>query len=123
MECNKCNTIISKEDNFCRGCGTAIPKEQKIPLIGSYKEAGIYRITFSPVEDEFSGKEQVEDKARHSLWGEDREFEGFKVEKVRSTVTKKTHPYVCGTCNQYVSENTDGECSGCGGQNWKKRAI
>ena len=122
MRCNECGQYEGdNSSNFCKKCGAKFQKENKLPCIGKFKETGIYRITFAPVEDEFSADDSANDAARHSSWFEDREFDDYEIEFVKSTVTRATHPYICNNCHQHVSEHTEGRCGDCGEQNWIQR--
>jgi hypothetical protein len=92
----------------------------KPPYVGASLDKGIFRIVFAPVEAEFSCDDAAHDAARHSCWNNDSEFGDYKLEKVRSTVTQETHPYIC-ACGECVSPTTEGRCEYCGEVNWKKR--
>lgn len=119
MECNTCNHPLEESANFCHNCGDAVKKE--LPYIGESKGRGIYRITFEPVEGEFDYDDAAWDAVRHAAWNEDTEFGKAKVEFVKSTVTTDKYPYECGECHEYVSDHTDGKCSGCGCISWVPR--
>ena len=123
LTCSKCGESNRDDSaNFCPKCGTAYPPEEKLPHIGEYKDTGIYRITFSPVESEFADVESAEEEARHSGWGRDGEsFDNFKVKFLKSTVTTETHPYICGECGEYMTKDINGKCNGCDSTNWIKR--
>jgi len=118
-QCPGCNTYTS--GNFCSSCGTAQPEEMKVPTIGESLDKGVFRIVFEPVEEEFDCEDEVNDAARHSCWNEDSTFDGYTVEKVRSTVTPETHPYICGACRDVVAEHTEGRCVDCNKQQWERR--
>ena len=120
-KCPNCGNRGDSHHKFCSECGHEFEIIGKPKYVGKYVDEGIYRITFVPVEIECSSKDSAEDVARHSAWGEDREFEGFQVEKVRSTCTKETHPYICGGCQNVVTDDMSGICSECGQQKWLKR--
>ncbi|HSI21358.1 MAG TPA: zinc-ribbon domain-containing protein [Verrucomicrobiae bacterium] len=119
--CENCRTQAEDTASFCSRCGQQLPHEPELPFVGVRDDTGIYRITYAPVEEEFQGKDAAEDAARHSAWNNDTSFEEYTVELVRSTVTVETHPFVCGTCSDYVSPTDKGKCNQCGEINWVKR--
>ena len=120
--CKNCdNHHLPSDAKFCPQCGTEYTREDKLPYIGECPEKGVFRITFAPVEGEFDHEDEANDAARHSHWNTDDEFGDYTLEKLRSTVTPETHPYICGECRDYVAEHTEGKCSGCGAKKWRKR--
>jgi len=119
VRCEKCQTYY--EGNFCNNCGEKTPEEEKIPFIGEHRDKGVYQVTFAPVENEFEDMDQVYSAARHSAWNEDSEFEEYDVKKIRSTVTRETHPYICNNCRQYVTDTLNGRCNSCGADEWVER--
>ncbi len=122
LTCIKCGQNNRDDSaNFCPSCGTAYPLDQKKPYVGVFKKRGNFRITFDPVVGEFDHEDEAIDAARHSSWNEDSEFGEYKVEILESTVTPDTHPYICGECGDYVTDNPSGKCSGCNSTNWVKR--
>ena len=122
LTCPKCNQgCENMSAKFCYLCGTAYPNEQYIPFVGRLKTYGKYRLTFAPVEDEFAHEDEVWDAVRHSNWNNGNEFDGCSVEFIESTVTLKTHSYICSDCGEYVTDNVDGKCNGCGETEWLSR--
>ncbi len=119
--CTLCSSFTSVYRSHCSSCGIPIPEDVRPPLIGESSDRGVFRITFTPVEREFDSEDEVRDEARHSCFGEDGEFEGYEIKKVRSTVTPETHPYICGACRNVVAEHAEGRCADCGKHNWERR--
>ena len=95
--------------------------DKKPPFVGESIDRGIYRVTYAPVEAEFDHSDSAEDAACHACWNTDSELPIFEVEKVRSTVTKETHPWICGSCERYVTDNLHGRCGNCSETNWADR--
>jgi predicted amidophosphoribosyltransferase len=122
MKCKGCGHLNEEGAKFCNNCGKPLVSE-KPPYIGESINSGIYRITFDPVEGEFSGKDAAESAAGHSCWNTDSEFDKFKVAFVKSTVPVEEYPYVCSDCGKVVASHTNGRCGDCGSENWEKRKI
>ena len=120
-----CHGMVDEEaPTFCVRCGKPMGEgKTPAPYIGKPPDTGVYRVTFAPVEDEFHSEYGAQDAARHSAWGEDREFGDYRVEKLKSTVPPSEFPYVCGNpeCDGYVSKTDQGRCSCCSAVDWKLR--
>lgn len=95
-------------------------ERQTLPFVGESIHRARYRITFEPVEAEFSDEDGARDAIHHSAWGEDREFVGAKIEKRESTVPPKDYPWIC-ECGDCVSKTTEGRCTYCSAVKWTKR--
>ena len=122
MECPVCGHVSDGlTAKFCSECGTKYLDGRTLPYIGASKHQGIFRITFAPVESEFTHEDAARDAARHSVWNEDHELRVHTIEFIRSTVTAETHPFICGECGGTVAEHTAGRCEYCGKNNWIPR--
>lgn len=122
MQCPKCGHYNQEEQaKFCSQCSAALPVKEKKKYIGESRDLGTYRITFDPVEGEFGDVDAAYDAARHSSWGENREFNDYNVKFVKSAVPRGTYPYICNNCRQFVAENTEGSCGNCGHEEWVER--
>jgi len=132
----KCHFRGSWKDNFCGKCGSKMEQVTPLPYIGEDAGQGIYRITIV-VEREFRNIDHAQEVSGKSCLGED---EGYfrdcekvdgkapvTLEFIRSTVTKKTHPYECNSCvadgslPAPVSKITEGRCEYCDKQDWTLR--
>lgn len=126
-------------DNFCRICGGPMQTISQLPFVGENPTKGTYQITIV-ANYEFRNQDAAEEAAGKSILGEvevrfydliEKSKGKLEVKFIESTVTKKTHPFVCGTCqksentyiskNPYVSHTDQGICENCGEQNWIKR--
>ncbi|MBT5338593.1 hypothetical protein HOL46_05015 [Candidatus Falkowbacteria bacterium] len=120
--CKSFNVAVSNEEAYCSKRGNPLSAEDKqVPYVGKDPDTGIYRITFPPVEAEFSHDDAAGDAARHSGWGQDREFGEPTIEKVRSTVPIEEYPYICDNCKNCVHTEQTGRCTDCGEENWVTR--
>lgn len=125
MICGSCGyRAIPALSKFCNHCGAEIPAIELLQYSGMSHDRGLFRVTFPPQEEEFDCEDEARDAVRHSSWCEDYEFKGeVEIEFVRSTTTSETHPYICGTCGEMVSETDNLRCNGCGEVNWVKRST
>lgn len=126
MKCQYCGHQPKESSAlFCSQCGSNFFGQMPGPYVGEDIDRGIYRVHFQ-LEDEFDNESSAYSAiTSHKYWAE-RAIKGkpeeFRAELIQSTVTKKTHPYVCGNCYRHVSKQKKGRCKLCSHEEWKKRS-
>jgi len=149
-QCEKCSFRGGWEDKFCNQCGSKMQEIRPLPFVGDSQTRGIYRVTIC-IEREFDSEDEAEEAASRSYLNDEIRFcrcdpnsrkpglKPIQVALVRSTVTLKTHPYVCRFCRDNeeeileadllggpallppVSHTTEGRCNHCDMQDWVSR--
>jgi len=119
MYCPMCDRN-QNTGKHCQECGCALMLEKPLPYIGIGIDIARYRVTCI-IEKEFRNVDHVQEAIRHSAFDEDGQFDDARIEKLESIATIEKYPYICGNCQNTVSEHTKGLCQGCGKQEWTER--
>lgn len=114
MKCPECNLKTRGSGiNFCSRCGHQFSNTKKGISIGDSTSKGVYRKKYTLIK-EFDSRNDA-----YSL-EEFLEYDHIEVKLVRSTVTKNSHPYICGFCYRSVTKFTKGNCRICNSRKWIK---